>query len=143
MSRYRTPFVLWGIAVAGLVLSLIASVADWPAQLGTDGSSPDGTLQWLVSGTAISSPVGFLVATAIVGALATRDGVIGSIADVLALVVAVFTLIGSLGEAFAPDPVTAPRAVLVASGVLGLTFALLIAWSVFHDLRLRRAMKRP
>ena len=142
MSRYRTPFVLWGIAIAGLVLSLVASVADWPAQLGTDGSSPEGTLQWMVSGTAVSSPLGFLVVTAIVGVLATRDSVIGTIADALALVIAVFTIIGSLGEAFAPDPVTAPRVVLVASGVLGLVFAALIAWSVFRDLRLRRSLKR-
>ena len=64
----------------------------------------------------------------VVGFLATRDGVLGKAADVLTFVVAAILLVGSLGETFAPNPVTTPRAVLVVSGLVGLSSSSLLAW---------------
>jgi hypothetical protein len=142
VTTYRVPIVLWVVALTGVVLTLVASVGNWPAQFGTDGSSPETVLDWFLSGSALSAPIGSLVVVALVGLLATRDGVAGMIGDGLAVVVTGFLLIGSLAETFAPDPVTAPRAVLIVSGVIGVTFAGFIIWAVIRDVRVRRALRR-
>lgn len=138
MSRFKVPVVLWGIAGLQVALALIASVADWPAQLSTDRTSPGGIIEWLVKGTAVSAPLLFLAGMVVVGAMALRRGALGFVGDILAIVMAVFTVVASLGESFAADPVTTPRVVLVASGILGIFLALLIVLAVIHDLRLRR-----
>ena len=138
MSRFKVPVVLWGIAGLQVALALIASVADWPAQLSTDRTSPGGIIEWLVKGTAVSAPLVFLAGMVVVGAMALRRGALGFVGDILAIVMAVFTVVASLGESFAADPVTTPRVVLVASGILGIFLALLIVLAVIHDLRLRR-----
>ena len=139
MSRFKVPVVLWGIAGLQVALALIASVADWPAQLSTDRTSPGGIIEWLLKGTAVSAPLVFLAGMIVVGAMALRRGALGFVGDILAIVMAVFTLVASLGESFAADPITTPRFVLVGSGVLGIFLALLIVLAVIHDLRLRRA----
>jgi len=138
MSRFKVPVVLWGIAGLQVALALIASVVDWPAQLSTDRTSPGGIIEWLVKGTAVSAPLLFLAGMVVVGAMALRRGALGFVGDILAIVMAVFTVVASLGESFAADPVTTPRVVLVASGILGIFLALLIVLAVIHDLRLRR-----
>ena len=140
MSRFKVPVVLWGIALLQVVLALIASVADWPAQLSTDRTSPEGIIEWLVKGTAVSAPLTFLVGMVVVGAMALRRGALGFVGDILAIVMAVFTAVASLGESFATEPVTTPRIVLAGSGVLGIFLTLLIVVAVIHDLRLRRTL---
>ena len=140
MSRFKVPVVLWGIAGLQVGLAIIASLADWPAQLSTDRTSPEGIIEWLVKGTAVSAPLVFLAGMVVVGAMALRRGVLGIVGDFLAIVIAGFSAVASLGESFAADPVTAPRLVLVASGILGTFMALLIVVAVIHDLRLRRAL---
>jgi hypothetical protein len=87
----------------------------------------------------MSAPVGLLVALVVIGFLATRDGILGQVADWLAFVVAAFLVVGSLGETFAPDPVTTPRGILVVSGIVGLAFASLVVWSAVNDLRKRKS----
>ena len=86
----------------------------------------------------MSAPLPFVVGMVVVGALATRRGRVGVAGDVLAFVIALFVLVASLGETFAASPVTAPRWVLVVSGVLGLALAGLISWAAVHDLKLRQ-----
>ena len=139
MSRFQVPVVLWGIAGFQIVLALIASVAGWPAQLSTDRTSPVGLIEWLVEGSAVSAPLVFLAGMVVVGVMALRPGALGLVGDALAIAIAGVTVIASLGESFASDPVTTPRVVLVASGILGSLLALLIVVAVIHDLRLRRA----
>ncbi len=141
MSGYRVPTVLWAVAALETVLALVASVADWPAQFAADGGSPDGAVQWLVEGSAVSAPLALLLLMIVTGALATRRGWIGVLGDLMALPLAAVNLVGALGESLAPDPVTAPRGVLVASGALGVVVAVIVVWAVAHDLRVRRAPK--
>ena len=138
MGEFRVPVVLWGVASLQVVLALIASVADWPAQLSTDRTSPGGVGEWLVKGSAVSAPLVFLAGMVVIGAMATRRGALGIVADGLAIPIAVLVTVASLGETFAADPVTAPRAVLIGSGVLGVLLALLIVGAAIHDVRLRR-----
>jgi uncharacterized membrane protein YccC len=75
----------------------------------------------------------------IAGLLAMPRGAVGYVGVGLAVVVAVVTLVGSLGETFSPDPVTAPRSALVVSGVIGVAIAAAILVTVVHDVRVRRA----
>jgi tellurite resistance protein TehA-like permease len=44
--KYRVPLVLWGIAAWQLVMAVVAALAKWPAQFGTDGSSPASCNGW-------------------------------------------------------------------------------------------------
>ncbi|MCZ3388551.1 MAG: hypothetical protein LH645_05390 [Actinomycetia bacterium] len=132
--------MVWGIAIWQIAMTLIASAADWPAQFGTDGSSPEGAAEWFQNGTALSAPLPFIVAMVVAGVLATRTGRVGVVGDVLAFVVALFTMVASLGEAFGASPVTSPRGVLIVSGVLGVALAVLIIWATVHDLRARRTV---
>jgi hypothetical protein len=73
-----------------------------------------------------------------IGAMAARRGALGMVGDGLAIPIAVILAVASLGESFAEGPVTAPRAVLIGSGLLGILLALLIVGAVIHDVRLRR-----
>jgi hypothetical protein len=139
LNGFRLPIVLWGIALWQILMTFVASAADWPAQFGTDGSSPDGIAEWFQKGTALSAPLPFIVATAVIGGLATLKGRVGFAGDVLAMVIAAFTIIASLGETFAATPVTTPRGVLIVSGVIGVALAALIIWVGIRDLRVRRA----
>ena len=138
MSEFRVPVVLWGVASLQVVLALVASVADWPAQLSTDRTSPVGVVEWLVKGSAVSAPLVFLAGMVVIGAMAARRGALGIVGNGLAIPIAVFLAVASLGESFAAGPVTAPRSVLIGSGVLGTLLALLIVGAVIHDVRLRR-----
>lgn len=138
MSQFRVPVVLWGVASLQILMALAASVADWPAQLSTDRTSPGGVVEWLVTGSAVSAPLVFIAGMAVIGAMAARGGALGMVGDGLAIPVATILVVASLGESFADNPVTAPRAVLIASGVLGTALALLIVGAVIHDVRLRR-----
>ena len=121
-------------------MTLIASAAGWPAQFGTDGSSPEGIVEWFQKGTALSAPLPFIVAMVVAGVLATRTSRVGVVGDVLACVIALFTIVASLGETFAARPVTSPRGVLITSGVVGVALAGLIIWAALHDLQVRRTL---
>jgi hypothetical protein len=139
LNSFRLPFVLWGIALWQILMTFVAYAADWPAQFGSDGSSPDGVAEWFQKGTALSAPMPFIIATAAIGGLATMKGRMGFVGDLLGMVIAAFTIVASLGETFAASPVTAPRGVLIVSGVLGVALAAIIMWAGLRDLRLRRS----
>ncbi len=139
MNGFRAPWVMFGLAAWAVVATVLAAVAGWPAQFMSDKSTPDGgLLAWFVAGTALSAPIGLVVLMVVAGLLAIPRGRIGYLGDTLSVVIAGFTLVGSLGEALSPEPVTTPRGVLVVSGVLGVAFALAIVAAVVHDVRLRR-----
>ena len=139
MNGFRVPWVMFGLAAWAVVATVLAAVAGWPAQFMSDKSTPDGgLLAWFVAGTALSAPIGLVLVMVVAGLLAIPRGRIGYVGDVLAVIVGAFTLVGSLGETFSPDPVTAPRGVLIVSGVIGVFFALAVVATVVHDVRLRR-----
>lgn len=139
MNGFRVPWVMFGLAAWAVVATVLAAVAGWPAQFMSDKSTPDGgLLAWFVAGTALSAPIGLVLLMVVAGLLAIPRGRIGYLGDALCVVVAGFTLVGSLGESLSPEPVTTPRGVLVVSGVLGVCFAVAIVVTVVHDVRLRR-----
>ncbi len=141
MNEFRVPKLMWGIAIWQVAMTLVASVADWPAQFDTDGSSPQGIAQWFQKGTALSAPILFIFAIVVVGVLATRKNFVGVAGVALALVIALLTTVAGLGETFAANPVTSPRGVLIVSGVMGVFFAAMIIWAAMHDLRVRRTLR--
>ncbi|HYN75694.1 MAG TPA: hypothetical protein VEV13_05800, partial [Candidatus Limnocylindria bacterium] len=124
----------------------LAAWRGWPAQFGTDGSSPAGA-GWLTDGSALSAPVGFWVllgvtlGLSLVGRSGRRAATVAS--AVLALLAAIVVAIAGVGEAVAGDPVTAPRAALVGSGVVAAVFAVALIWAAIHDLRQRNGVVRP
>ena len=107
--------------VAGAVLSILAK---WPAHFGGAGDPANVAAEFLSRGTALA-PMLVFGALALLARRRDRWGA-GGIVGLMAL--AVLFIIGSRGEAFAPPPLTVPRAVLVASGVIGsvLSVALIV-----------------
>jgi hypothetical protein len=115
-------FVVW---VVGTVVSIVAG---WPAQIGGPGNPNDVAGEYLSRGTVLSPPLFLMVALIVFILLVPNHRWWGMLGVVGLCLLAVVTLIGSLGEAFAPTTPDVPRAVLVASGVLGVVLdpALLI-----------------
>jgi hypothetical protein len=142
MNGYRVPPVLWAIAALQVLLAIVASIADWPAQFAADGSSPDGTLQWIVRGSAVSAPLTLIVGLVVVGLLATRQGALGTAGDVLAVLLGVAMLIGGVGEAVVKNHVDTPRVVPVGSAALSVALAAVVVWAVTLDLRTRQRARR-
>lgn len=140
MSRFKVPVVLWGIAGFEVSLAFKATMTDLPAQPSTDLTSPEGIIEGLVKSTALSAPLVFLAGVIVVGAMAFLRGSLGKAGDVLAIVIAGFLAVASLGGSFAAGLVTAPRLVLILSGKLGIFLALLIVFAVIYDFRMRRAL---
>jgi hypothetical protein len=127
-----------GILVFQLLATVLAIAANWPAQFG--GVGTDAGAEALTRGTALSAPLVPLLALAFAIACLWR-GAARMGAGVLA-VVALAMLAGSLGEAFAPATTDVPKAVLVASGVIGTVLSaavLLLAAAVWRESRAVRA----
>jgi hypothetical protein len=106
-------FVVW---VVGTVVSIVAG---WPAQFGGPGNPNNVAGEFLSRGTVLSPPLFLMVALIVFILLVPNRRWWGMLGVVGLCLLAVVTLIGSLGEAFAPTTPDVPRAVLVASGVLG------------------------
>ncbi len=106
-------FAVW---VAGTVVSIVAG---WPAQFGGPGDPDDVTGEFLSRGTVFSPPLALMVALVVFALLAPSRRWWGTLGVVGLCLLAVITLVGSLGEAFAPSTPDVPRAALVASGVVG------------------------
>ena len=104
-----------------LTLSAVAIAANLPAQFGEVGT--DAAAEYLARGTALSAPLlPLLLLTVSIGALAHGGRLTGPGAAGVGLV-AVVTLVGALGEAFAPATPDVAKNVLVASGVIGTAVA--------------------
>jgi hypothetical protein len=111
-----------GILVFQVLAAGVAIAANWPAQFG--GVGTDAGAEALTRGTALSAPLVplavFAVGLVCLWRGATRSG--AAICSVVALAI----LAGSLGEAFAPATADVPKAVLIASGVIGTVLAVAI-----------------
>mgnify|MGYP001471836876 CR=1 FL=1 len=131
LGNFSLGFFIYAAAAA-----LVSILAGWPAQFGGAGDPDKVGIEFVSRGTAIAPPlVPLLVLGG--GALLVRRGRHWStLGAVVLLLLGVLFVIGGIGEAFAPSPVTAPRAALVIGGVLaagggavlvGLSLAALIA----------------
>ncbi len=127
-----------GILIFQLLAAALAIAANWPAQFG--GAGTDAGAEALTRGTALSAPLVPLLILA-VGLACLWRGAVRAGAGVLGAV-AVAMLAGSLGEALAPGTSDVPKAVLVASGVIGTVLSaavLLLAAAVWRESRAVRA----
>ena len=131
-------FVVW---VVGTILSV---VAEWPAQFGGPGNPNNVAGEFLSRGTALSAPLSVMVALVVFTLLASSRRWWGTIGVVGLCLLAVVTFIGSMGEAFAPATPDVPRAVLVASGILGIILCPLLLLTAIMELVDRaRARRQP
>jgi hypothetical protein len=130
--------LVFGIAVIAymVVATLVAVIANWPAQLG--GVGTDARSEMWMRGTALSAPL-LPVAVLIVSLVLVDAGGRWATAGL-----AVYSLVGvgfgvgGLGEALAPATPDVPKAVLVSSGVISVVIAttmVVLALSAFRQRR--------
>jgi len=132
-ARRRLISASSGVLALQLVLTAVAVAANWPAQFGGEGV--DASAEFLTRGTAISAPLLplFVLALSIAALLADRAVALAGTLGVG--VVAGLTVVGSLGEAVAAPTAEVGRAVLLASGAIGLLLAGLLIGLVLGTLR--------
>jgi hypothetical protein len=127
--------VLAVLAIEAVAIALGVGFA-LPAQFGGGRDADAVGSEWLTNGTAISAPIFPLVAFALGALLAgARRAPLACAGLVLVALGAVALAVGSLGEAFAPDTPDVPRAVLIASGVVGCALALALLGACAFALR--------
>jgi hypothetical protein len=138
------------VSVAALALAVwivgtvIAVVARWPAQFGGPGNPDNVAGEFFGRGTALSPPLAPMVTLVVFVLLAPSRRWWGTLGVAGLCLLAVLTLIGSLGEAFAPATPDVPRTVLVTSGVVGGILSVALLLSGIAELRDRvRARQRP
>lgn len=131
-------FVVW---VVGTILSVVAG---WPAQFGGPGNPNNVAGEFFSRGTALSPPLSVMVALVVFTLLASSRRWWGTIGVVGLCLLAVATFVGSMGEAFAPSTPDVPRAVLVASGLLGVILCPILLLTAIMELVDRaRARRQP
>ena len=94
--------------------------------------------EFVVRGTATAPPVYVMAALAVPALLATGRRWWGTLAVVGLCALAALTFVGSLGEALAPPTSDVPRAVLLASSVVGGLLAAALFLSGVRELADRR-----
>jgi hypothetical protein len=140
MRSPLTAFALFVLAVQ-VVLTIVGVAAEWPTQFGDPGDPEDVETEWIARGTAVSAPLGPMVVLLVGALLAQRLDRWALVGIALTAIVAVVMLIGALGEAFADSTSDVPRGVLVGSGVLSGTLAvvlLVLCWRALATHRSRR-----
>ena len=114
-------FAALALLVLHAVGTVVAVSANWPAQFG--GVGTDAGAEWIARGTALSAPLGPLVVLVVAAVLASLRGWVSRVGEGLVILLSVLFMVGALGEAFAPATEDVSKAVLVASGVLGVMVA--------------------
>lgn len=131
LGNFSLGFFIYAAAAA-----LVSILAGWPAQFGGAGDPQRVGAEFLTRGTAIAPPLVPLLILGGAAFLVRKGRRWRTIGAVVLLLLGVVFVIAGLGEAFAPSPATAPRAVLLVGGVIaagggvvlaGLSVATLIA----------------
>jgi hypothetical protein len=107
--------LIFVVSTVGLVLAV---VFQWPTQFDGSGNPNVTAGEVVTGGTATSIPLGPWVALAVFAFLARSRRWWRTLGVVGLCLLAVVTLIGSLGEAFASSTPDLPRVALVAPGVV-------------------------
>jgi len=131
-------FVVWAVG------AIVSVVAGWPGQFGGPGNPDNVAGEFLSRGTVFSPPLYLMVALVVFILIAPSRRWWGTLGAVGLCLLAVVTLVGSLGEAFAPSTPDVPRAALVASGLVGIVLcpALLLS-GIAYLIERTRARRRP
>lgn len=133
-----TPFVRAAAAVLALqiVLAAVSIALNWPSQF--DGVGTDAREEFSSRGTAVAPPLLPMAVFAAGIAFAARTDRWRPIGIVLVCLMCTLFVVGSVGELFAEPTEDVPRAVLVASGVLGaLVYGALLVFGMLQLLRRR------
>ena len=134
------------LALVAWILGAVVSIAArWPAQFGGRGDPGDVAAEFVIRGMALAPPL-FLVMILFVVflLLAPSRRWWGTLGVVGLCLLAVLTFVGTLGEALAPSTPDVPRALLIASGVVGgLLYAALLLSGVAELSDRRRARRQP
>jgi hypothetical protein len=101
-----------------IVLAAISIALNWPSQF--DGVGTDAGDEFATRGTALAPPLVPMVVFAAAIALAVRRDRWATVGIVLVCLMCTLFVVGSVGELAAEATDDVPRAVLVASGVVGL-----------------------
>ena len=107
------------ICVVWVVGTVVSVVAKWPSQALGPGNPNNVAGELLSRGTPLSPPLPMMVAFVVLVILVPSRKWWGMLGVVGLCLLAVLTLLGHLAEALAPSTAQVPRAVLFASGVLG------------------------
>lgn len=119
LSTRHLRFVALFAATFWIITTLVAIIARWPHQFGGAGNPNNVALESLTSGTALSAPMTIIVPTILFALVIGSRRWWGTLAAIGLVLIGGITLIGGLGEAFAPATPDVPRAVLIACGVMG------------------------
>ena len=140
---FSRPAVVAALALLVLhaVGTALAVWANWPAQFG--GVGTDAGAEWVARGTALSAPLPPLVVLAAAAVLASLRGWAARVGAALVVLLGLLFMVGALGEAFAPATEDVSKAVLVASGVLGVVVAGAVLVAVATGGRRRVTARRP
>ena len=120
---FSRPAVLAALALLVLhaVGTAVAVSANWPAQFG--GVGTDAGDEWIARGTALSAPLAPLFVLCVAAVLASLRGWVSRVGAALVVLLSLLFMVGALGEAFAPATEDVSKAVLVASGIVGVVVA--------------------
>lgn len=124
MSRSRLLLACGVLLVLFVFGTIVAIVAQWPAQFGGAGDPDEVATEFLSRGTALSPPLAPIVLFAVFTALAIRHNGWGTAGVVGVMLLSIVFIIGSLGEAFAPSTPDVPSSALITSGVVGTVLSL-------------------
>lgn len=116
-SLSRFGLVYFGYSVFAALVSIYVG---WPAQFGGPGDPTQVFTEFFSRGTATAPPLLPLLFLGLGAVAVRRDGVLGVVGATLLTILGALFVIGGLGEIFAPDPITTPRAVLLAAGLVAI-----------------------
>lgn len=132
MDRIDEQRRVWSLCILLLALmvvgTVVAIVAQWPAQFGGRGDPNDVPSEFLTRGTALSPPLVPLILFAVGTALLVRRDSWAVVGMVLNILLSVAFIIGSVGEAAAAPSPDVPTGALMITGIAGgvLSLAVLV-----------------
>ena len=127
-----------------VVATLVAVVANWPAQFG--GVGTDAGAEFVTRGTAISAPLLPVSLLLVVAIAAWAGGRWVWVAVVAAYLTAAVVAVGGIGELVAEPTADTPQAVLVGAGIAWLVVAaalVLLATGALLERRRASAVVTP
>ena len=104
------------VLIANVLAAALAVAVNWPSQFG--GVGTDAGQDVLSRGTAISAPLAPVVGFILIAIMVRFGNWVGWLGIGLTFLTGVLVFVGGMGELVAEPTEHAPRAVLIASGVI-------------------------
>ena len=116
-ANTRLSVFALAVLIANVLAATLAVAVNWPSQFGGVVGTDAGQ-DWLSRGTAISAPLAPAVCFVLIAILVRFGSRVGWLGIGLAFLTGVLVFAGGMGELIAQPTELAPRAVLIASGVM-------------------------